>query len=107
MIKRVIGIPGDTVEIRDNGVYIKPRENAYFLHELELSGRRYSLREDVKRYSTPYNLKRFILGDDDYFILGDNRNASLDSIDFGPVSFRDIYGQVVLRYWPFKEFGRP
>ena len=57
---------------------------------------------------TPYEQHRGInrLEDGEFFVLGDNRAASTDSRDFGPVAARAILGTAVLRYWPLRRAGR-
>ena len=93
LIKRVIGLPGDNVSIRDNKVYI--------------NGEYYP--ED---YVTKYDDKDFDLqeiGYDEvpegmYFVLGDNRNNSLDSRKIGLIKKEDIIGKVTLRFFPITKF---
>ena len=92
LLKRVIGLPGDTVEIKDGLVYV----NGAALDEpyiLEPSYR------DFPQVTVPESC---------YFMLGDNRNHSRDSImwqnPFVPLS--SIKGKVVLRYWPLAHWGR-
>lgn len=83
-IKRVIGLPGETVEIRDGRTWI----DAALLEEPYV----FSSQED---YS-------IALGEDEYLVLGDNRAESYDSraSDMGPVSGRDLLGRVRFRIWP-------
>lgn len=96
-VKRVIGLPGETVRIDQNG-------NIYINEQL--------LKEDYgKEVILPTNLGRanqpVVLGEDEYFVLGDNRNNSSDSrwADVGNVHREDIIGKVVLRIYPFSNFG--
>ncbi|MBO5426742.1 MAG: signal peptidase I [Lachnospiraceae bacterium] len=96
-VKRVIGLPGETVRIDQNG-------NIYINEQL--------LKEDYgKEVILPTNLGRanqpVVLGEDEYFVLGDNRNNSSDSrwADVGNVHREDIIGKVVLRIYPFSDFG--
>ncbi len=96
IIKRVIGIPGDTIEIRDDGVY----RNDEKLEEGYLpSG----------TPTQPRNLAfaKVTLGVDEYYVLGDNREVSLDSRSFGPVPLDSIIGRVLLRFYPFEQLGSP
>ena len=46
-----------------------------------------------------------ILGEDEYFVLGDNRNGSTDSREIGPIKKEQIKGHAVFRIWPFERFG--
>ena len=54
---------------------------------------------DIKTYSLTE--KKVSLGDDEFFVMGDNRNSSKDSRSFGPVNRSFITGRVILRGWPF------
>src|SRR5438105_3471724 len=90
-IKRVIGLPGETVEIRQGAVYV-----------------------DGKLIPEPYvpaqyeDLSDFALvrvPKDSFFVMGDHRISSNDSRVFGPVESRYIYGRAVFAYWPVDHFG--
>lgn len=97
IIKRVIGLPGDTIEIRADGVYLnggKIDESAY-------------LPADTHTEVRALEYAKVTLGDDEYYILGDNRTISLDSRSFGPVKLDYIIGKVLVRFYPFDAFGRP
>ena len=93
-IKRIIGLPGETVEIGDDGtIYI----NGEILEE------EYGYGE-----TTPQELDGAVeLGEDEYFVLGDNREISLDSRypDVGSIPRSIIIGRAWLRLYPFNEFG--
>lgn len=94
-IKRIIGLPGETVQIDANGIiYINGEE-------LEES---YG-REVIKDPGTA--AEPITLGENEYFVLGDNRNASSDSRDpnVGTVKKEDIIGRAWLRIYPFSKFG--
>jgi signal peptidase I len=90
LIKRAIGLPGDTVELRDGTVLI----NGVLLDEPYVNG----AQTFCGNYCQP-----FTLGPDQYFLLGDNRANSLDSRSFGPIPASQLVGRVVLRYWPLKQ----
>ncbi|HEX9664397.1 MAG TPA: signal peptidase I [Patescibacteria group bacterium] len=88
-IKRIIGLPGDKVEIKDGRVYVgnlKLDESAYLNPETKTLG-------DLV----------ITLEGDEYFLLGDNRNFSLDSRSFGPVKKSFIIGRTWFRGWPFSK----
>jgi signal peptidase I len=87
LIKRVIGLPGETIEIRDGAVLI----DGAALDEPYVNG----LQTICSAYCGPQKL-----APDSYFVLGDNRANSLDSRAFGPVPADRFIGRVVLRYWP-------
>jgi signal peptidase I len=101
-IKRVIGLPGDTVEIKDDGfVYV---DNGTGLEKLDEP---YVFAEDGSPQQTiaPPGRSTWVLGSDQYFVLGDHRMNSADSRSFGPIQTKDIVGRAWLRYWPFSAFG--
>jgi len=90
-IKRVIGIPGDVVSIKNGRVYV----NAQLLEE------RYVPRsyQDLDSFPTVR------VKEDHYYVLGDHRNASNDSRSWGLVPRKYIYGKAVFRYWPMEKAG--
>ena len=88
-IKRVIAIPGDTVEIRDGQVYI----NGEVIEEPYIS--------EPPNYTYPPTQ----VGEDEYFVLGDNRNHSSDSHIWGMVPRENIIGKAWLCYWPLSQWG--
>jgi len=88
LIKRLIGLPGDTVEARDGRIWI----NGVAINETYVSG--------PLAYAD-----RWTLGPDEYFLLGDNRNNSSDSHTWGPLPRENIIGKAVFRYWPLELFG--
>jgi signal peptidase I len=95
IIKRVIALPGEIIEIRQGDVYIDGRR----LPEPYLPGEK-----DIMFRSI--NMKPLRVQEDRYFVIGDNRTVSQDSRFFGPVPEKYIYGKTLLRYWPFSRFGK-
>lgn len=91
-IKRIIGLPGETVEIKNEEVTIYSSDDNY----QTLDETKY-LPEDIQ---TAGDLK-VTLNDNEYFVLGDNRLVSYDSRKFGPLLKEAIIGRVYLRAWPF------
>ena len=96
-IKRIIGLPGETVQIDLQG-------NIYIDGELLPEG--YG-REVIKPENIGLAMEPIVLGDDEYFVLGDNRNNSSDSRveSVGNIKREDIIGKAWLRIWPFERFG--
>ena len=94
-IKRIIGLPGETVQIIDGYVYINGE-----LLESDIYGK--EVMEYEGRAAEPITL-----GDDEYFVLGDNRNNSRDSRfeEVGNIKRGDITGRAFLRIWPLNKFG--
>jgi len=88
-IKRIIGLPAETVEIKDGKVYITKDLKTQIIDENYLP----------KDLLTIGSIKT-TLDDNDYFVLGDNRNASSDSRSWGILPRRDIIGKVFLRAFP-------
>ncbi len=93
-IKRVIGLPNETVEIKDGKVTIYNANNpeGVTLDETYLD-------KDVKTFGD----RVVALGSSQYYILGDNRLASFDSRSFGPIEKKPIVGKIWVRGWPFNK----
>ena len=94
-IKRIIGLPGETVQIDEEGNILIDGEvlpEGYGREVIDNPGRAY---EEIQ------------LGDDEYFVMGDNRNNSTDSRDpsVGNIRRDEIIGRAWLRIWPFDKFG--
>lgn len=87
LIKRVVGLPGETLEIRDGAVWI----NGVQIDEPYLNGVRTDRCDAYCVVALPAN---------GYYVMGDNRSQSRDSRSFGPVPADQIVGEVVLRYLP-------
>ena len=91
-LKRVIGVEGDTVEIIKDRVYL----NGEMLEENYVS----------TNVTTPHNENtKWVVPKGHVFVLGDNRSNSRDGRDLGTIPRSDIVGKIVLRYYPFNNFG--
>jgi len=94
-IKRVIGLPGETVEIKDGAVIITT-----------VDGKTMTLSESYipAGFKAP-DMSPSKLGDGQYFVLGDNRPYSSDSQDWGDLPQKNIIGRVELRLWPLNQIS--
>jgi len=93
-IKRIIGLPGESVEIKEGKVYIHKEDG--------------NVEQLVEPYITELAMRDFRgdkIPENEYFVLGDNRNNSNDSRNFGPVSREGIIGRAWLSIWPPGEWG--
>jgi signal peptidase I len=93
-IKRVIGLPSETVDIRNGTVtiYNEAHPEGIALDETYVKEK-------------PTNTMRVTLGEDEYFVMGDNRSVSFDSRSWGPLERKEIVGKAFLRILPFSDAG--
>ncbi len=98
-IKRIIGMPGEVVTITDGKIYITDENGQYVLEE------NYGYYEGGVPMEGYNAAEPMILGDDEYFVLGDNRNGSSDSRMIGPIKRDVILGKAFFRVYPFDEIG--
>lgn len=97
-IKRIIGLPGETIQIKEDGSIYIDGERLF-----EAYGKEVIRPENAGRAAQPITL-----GDDEYFVMGDNRNNSGDSrsLAVGNIHRRQIIGRAWVRIWPLSGFGR-
>ncbi|AET68219.1 signal peptidase I [Desulfosporosinus orientis DSM 765] len=89
-IKRVIGLPGDTVQIKDGKVFVNDE----------------ALAEPYEKAKPNYSYGPLIVPQNSYFVLGDNRNDSYDSHYWGVLPAKNTIGKAMLKYWPLNDFGQ-
>lgn len=94
LIKRVVGLPGDTIEFRDNTLYINGEvyEEDYLGDDV--------ITDDFSLQDIGYD----VIPEDMYLVLGDNRQNSMDGRDIGLIKKSDIIGKIALRFWPINRF---
>ncbi len=88
LIKRVMGIPGDKIKCVSGIIYVNNEEVSNY------------------GYGTSFDFAQVILGENEYFLIGDNREDSLDSRYFGPVEKSNISGVADFRVFPFNKIGK-
>ena len=92
LVKRLVGMPGDTVRIENGKVYVNNEQEPVSRKQAEpISWRNLTLQ----------------VPEDQIFVMGDNRNNSYDSLNFGPVPIQDVEGVVQATIWPPTHWGRP
>jgi len=84
LIKRLIALPGDTVEVKDGKLYLngEPQDEPYINEPIE------------------YEMPKLVVPPDSIFVMGDNRNRSLDSHVWGVAEISSVKGKALLTYWP-------
>jgi signal peptidase I len=90
-IKRIIALPGDTLDIYEGRVYV--------------NGMRIAEPYVPQRYQDERSLPEMVIPPNEYFVMGDHRSISSDSRDFGPVDRTLIYGKAAFVYWPADNMG--
>lgn len=95
IIKRIIALPEEIIEIKKGDIYIN---NKKIEHPF--------LKKEKDPIFKLKDMEPMLLKKDSYFVIGDNRNVSIDSRTFGPVPKKNIYGKAILRYWPISRFGK-
>jgi signal peptidase I len=95
-IKRIIGLPGETIEIENNQVIISRYLDTMVLDESEY----------LPTSSNTLGTVKIVLEEDEYFVMGDNRTASSDSRRWGALPEEDIIGRAILRPWPLEAYAK-
>lgn len=96
LIKRIIGLPGDQIELQNGKVFINGQQldEPYLPSSTQTQGKTFL--SDGQIYKVP---------SDSYFVMGDNRDVSLDSRYFGPIKRSQIVGKAFFKYWPISDVG--
>ncbi len=112
LVKRIIGLPGDTIQMSNFYASVMPQDSTVFYREQELISHSYTLlsSSQAKGWKEDFpltgNLEVITLNDNEFFLLGDNRPASYDSRTWGPLSGDRIFGKVLVKYWPVNKSGK-
>jgi len=112
-VKRVIGLPGDEITMTNYVVRVKAKGSSYSLTEFEVTEQNYT--PEIPQMpalwdsSLPFsgNMDTIVLGENECFVLSDDRSNTNDSRTWGPVSVNCISGKALFRYWPLTRLGRP
>ena len=109
---RIVGVPGDTIKIKNNVAHIRQEKSNNFVTEFEITKDKYNINIssfpgnwDSKNnpfYSDSDEIK---IGEGFYFIMGDNRELYVDSRNSGLIPKNNIKGKAVFRYWPLKRIN--
>ena len=112
-VKRVLGLPGDTVSMNNYILRIKPAGDNYEYTEFELSEHDYApeLPQATLQWdeSIPFSgfMDSIVLGKEECFVLSDDRSVTNDSRTWGPVPAASITARALVRYWPLTRLGYP
>ena len=90
LIKRVIGLPGETIEYKEGKLLINNQE----------------VNDPYYKDNNTDDFPEYTLCDDCYYVMGDNRSGSSDSREFGCIPLDKVEGRVKTRIWPLSEFGK-
>ena len=89
LIKRVIGIPGDKIEVKDGSLYLNDEIQNKFITDKNIN----------------YSIGPVIVPENSLWVMGDNRNNSMDSHIWGFLPYDKVIGKAIFRYWPFNKIG--
>ena len=89
LIKRVIGLPGDKIEVKDGNLYLN-----------DIAQNNYILDKNIN-----YSIGPLVVPEKSLWVMGDNRNNSMDSHIWGVLPYEKIIGKAIFRYWPLNKIG--
>jgi len=109
MMRRAVGLPGDTLYMKDFILYVQPKDEKHFFTEFELNQVSYSV--DIRvpppgwdpKIGARGSFDKITLGENEFFVLGDNRLSCVDSRLFGKVNVSEIKKRVLMSYYPFNQ----
>lgn len=108
--RRIVGMPGDTIQLNNYVMYITPKDETLPLSEFELTESKYNVNTTPPPKAWDFEMgakgqsQAFVLGPGEYFVLGDNRLECADSRLWGIIRKDDICGKALLLYFPFSKF---
>ena len=108
MMRRAVALPGDTIYMKDFILYVKPQDQKHFFTEFELNQIPYSV--DITVPPTGWSpeigvrgsFDKITLGENEYYVLGDNRLSCVDSRIFGKVKESSIQKRALMIFFPFR-----
>ena len=112
-VKRVLGLPGDTISMNNYVLRVKPAGDVYEFTEFELTKLDYTPElpqlSQLWDETIPFSgfMDSMVLGREECFVLSDDRSVTNDSRTWGPVPADAIVARALVRYWPVTRFGRP
>lgn len=112
-VQRIVGLPGDTIKMKNYVFRVKPAGSEHFFSEFELSTKQYDIVPGkspsgwIESFPVSGSMSAQTLGKDEYFLAGDARGLSSDSRLWGAVKSDRLLSLVILRYWPPARFGSP
>ena len=89
LIKRVIGVPGDKVEVKEGNLYLNDIAQNNYISDRNIN----------------YSIGPYIVPDKSLWVMGDNRNNSMDSHIWGFLPYEKVIGKAIFRYWPLNNIG--
>ncbi len=89
LIKRVIGVPGDKVEVKEGNLYLNDIAQDNYISDKNIN----------------YSMGPYIVPEKSLWVMGDNRNNSMDSHIWGFLPYEKVIGKAIFRYWPLNKIG--
>jgi len=89
LIKRVIGVPGDKIEVKEGKLYLNDIAQDNYISDKNIN----------------YSIGPLIVPEQSFWVMGDNRNNSMDSHIWGFLPYEKIIGRAIVRYWPLNKLG--